>query len=353
MRGSPRSWGVFDLASREVRIAALDKVCSAPDLWNDRRAAESKLRELAGLREEVTAWREMESTATNLEELAALAVDESDDSIKSSLAEELRQLSDRLGKREFALQLSGEFDERGAIIAIKQGAGGVEAQDWVQMLLRMYLRWAEQRGYETRVLDSSPGEEAGLKSAVVRVDGRYVYGHLKAERGVHRLVRLSPFDADHQRHTSFALVEVLPEADPVEDVTISPDDLKIDTFRASGHGGQNVQKNASAVRLTHLPTGITVSVQNERSQAQNKEIALGILHARLVDRDMQRRAKERAKLKGDHISPEWGNQARSYVLHPYHLVKDHRTGQETSDTAAVLNGEIQPFLQAYLLSTVT
>ena len=221
------------------------------------------------------------------------------------------------------------------------------------MLLRMYLRWAERRGYETSVLDSMPGDEAGLKSAAVQVDGRYAYGYLKAERGVHRMVRLSPFDADHQRHTSFALVEVLPEADPVSDITINPDDLKIETFRASGHGGQNVQKNASAVRITHLPTEIVASVQNERSQAQNKEIALGILHSRLVDLEMQRRTEERAKLKGAHVSAEWGRQARSYVLHPYHLVKDHRTNHETSDTGAVLDGDIQPFMEAFLLSTVT
>ena len=281
-----------------------------------------------------------------------MALDESDDSLAPSLTEEIGELTERLRKLEFALQFSGEYDERGAIIAIKQGAGGVEAQDWTQMLLRMYLRWAERRGYSTSLLDSSPGDEAGLKSAAVQVDGRHAYGYLKSERGVHRLVRLSPFDADHHRHTSFALVEVLPEADPMGDITINPDDLKIETFRASGHGGQNVQKNASAVRITHLPTELVVSVQNERSQAQNKDIALGILLSRLVDLDIQRRREERAKLKGEHVSAEWGRQLRSYVLNPYRLVKDHRTSHETSDTDAVLDGDIQPFLEAFLLSTV-
>lgn len=282
-----------------------------------------------------------------------MALDELDESLTSNLLEEIEQLTERVKKLEFSLQFTGEYDERGAIIAIKQGAGGVDAQDWAQMLLRMYLRWSERRGYRTTILDSAPGEEAGMKSVTVQVDGSYAYGYLKSERGVHRLVRLSPFDADHQRHTSFALIEVLPEADPANDVTINPDDLNIETFRAGGHGGQNVQKNATAVRITHLPSAIVVSVQNERSQIQNKEIALGILQSRLVDIDIQRRAEERATLKGKHISAEWGRQLRSYVLNPYHMVKDHRTGQETSNTDAVLDGDIQPFLEAFLLSTVS
>lgn len=279
-------------------------------------------------------------------------MEESDESLGSTLQEDLAGLERRLSKLEFAAQLSGEYDDRGAIIAIKQGAGGVEAQDWVQILLRMYTRWAERRGYGATVLETTPGDEAGLKSATLEVDGRYAYGYLRSERGVHRLVRLSPFDSDHQRHTTFALVEVLPEADDAEEISISPDDLKIDTFRASGHGGQNVQKNASAVRLTHEPSGIVVSVQNERSQTQNKDIAMSILYARLMDMEMRRRAEERAKLRGEHVSAEWGRQVRSYVLHPYQLVKDHRTGHETSNTDGVLDGEIQPLLEAYLLNTM-
>ena len=228
----------------------------------------------------------------------------------------------------------------------------MESQDWVGMLMRMYLRWAERRGFKSDVLDVSQGEEAGVKSATVQISGQLAYGYMKAERGVHRLVRLSPFDADHARHTSFALVEVLPEAEEGVDVTINSEDLKIDVFRASGAGGQSVQKNATAVRIVHLPTGIRVSCQNERSQHQNKEIAMTILLARLVEREMQLRSQEVARLKGEHVSPEWGNQIRSYVLHPYRMVKDHRTNFETSNADAILDGDIDDFIEAYLTSTV-
>ena len=288
----------------------------------------------------------------SLDELLALALDEGDDSLLDTLHEEFEAITRTLDDLEFKLVLAGEYDERNAIIGLHAGAGGVESQDWVRMLMRMYLRWAERRGFDAEVLDLSPGEEGGIKSAVVQVNGDYAYGYLKAERGVHRLVRLSPFDGDHARHTSFALVEALPEAQEGVDVTIDPDDLKIDVFRAGGHGGQSVQKNSTAVRLTHLPSGIRVSCQNERSQHQNKEIAMRILTARLVERERQRRAEEMAKIKGEHISPEWGNQIRSYVLHPYRMVKDHRTGWETSDSDAVLDGQIDPFVKAYLTSTV-
>ena len=348
---SPRSWGGFDLPAKQERIAVLDKESSAPGFWDDNRTAKKKLKEVAGLRDEVESWLALEVGTESVKELAEMAIEESDDSIEASLQEDLSKLREKFGKLEVALQLSGEYDERSALIALKQGAGGVEAQDWTQMLLRMYLRWAEKRGYTATIIDSSPGDEAGIKSATIQVDGRYAYGYLRSERGTHRLVRQSPFDADHQRHTSFALVEVLPEADDVEDIQINKDDLRIDVFRASGNGGQSVQKNSSAVRLTHLPSGLVVSVQNERSQGQNKEIAMAILQSRLMDLELQRRAEETAKIKGDHISPEWGSQVRSYVLHPYHMVKDHRSGYETSDTDSVLDGEIQPLLEAYLLSS--
>jgi peptide chain release factor 2 len=237
-------------------------------------------------------------------------------------------------------------------VSIHAGAGGTESQDWAEMLLRMYLRWAERRGYQAEILDISPGEEAGIKSATIGISGNYACGYLKSEHGVHRLVRLSPFDADHARHTSFALVEVMPEAEADVDVKIESDDLKVETFRSSGPGGQHMQKTSSAVRLTHLPSGLVVSCQGERSQYQNKEIALKILQSRLLELELARREEERAKLKGKRIDAGWGNQIRSYVLHPYKMVKDHRTDYQTSDTEAVLDGELDEFITAYLRSIV-
>ena len=310
------------------------------------------MKTLASLKAQVNEWRGVEERSASLDELLTLALDEKDDSLLKSMTEELESITDTLDDLEFKLVLSGEYDDRNAIVALHAGAGGVESQDWVRMLMRMYLRWAERRGFQADVLDSSPGEEGGVKSAVLQICGEYAYGYLKAERGVHRLVRLSPFDGDHARHTSFALIEALPEAQEGVDVTIDPDDLKIDVFRAGGHGGQNVQKNSTAVRITHVPSGIKVVCQNERSQHQNREIAMRILTARLVERELQRRAEEMAKIKGDHISPEWGNQIRSYVLHPYRMVKDHRTGWETSNSDSVLDGDIDGFVRAYLTSTV-
>ncbi len=310
------------------------------------------MRRLTHLKQEVDTWKELESSASNLEELLALSIEEEDDSLRETFQAELEGIRRKLGGLEWNLVFSGEYDEGEAILAIHAGAGGTESQDWVQMLLRMYLRWAERRGYQAKVLDISPGDEAGLKSAVAEISGRYAYGYLKAEAGVHRLVRLSPFDASHSRHTSFALVEVLPAAEEKVDVIINPDDLRIDVFRASGAGGQNVQKNATAVRIVHLPTGIRVSCQNERSQRQNKDIALKILRARLMELQLKEQSEERARLKGEHVSPEWGNQIRSYVLHPYKMVKDHRTNYETSDANSVLDGGLDELLEAYLHTTV-
>ena len=265
---------------------------------------------------------------------------------------EARALSDRLDKLEFELSFSGPYDRRSAIVAIHAGAGGTESQDWAEMLLRMYLRWAERRGYKTDVLDVMPGDEAGIKSATLEIDGRYAYGCLRSERGVHRLVRLSPFDADHARHTSFALVEVMPEAEGAAEVTINPEDLRIDVFRASGHGGQNVQKNATAVRITHVPTGIVVTCQNERSQYRNRESAMQRPGGAAPGARARAQAEEQARIKGEHVSAGWGNQIRSYVLHPYKMVKDHRTDYETSDPDAVLDGDLDPFMEAYLKMTM-
>jgi peptide chain release factor 2 len=248
--------------------------------------------------------------------------------------------------------LSGDYDDRNAMLALHAGAGGTESQDWADMLLRMYLRWAERHNYQAEVLDVSPGEEAGIKSAIVGVKGDHAYGYLKGEHGVHRLVRLSPFDADHARHTSFALVEVLPEAEQELDIKISPEDLKIDTFRSSGPGGQHMQKTSSAVRVTHLPTGLIAVCESQRSQHQNKETALRILYARLLELERVKEEKEKAKLKGERVDAGWGNQIRSYVLHPYKMVKDHRTGYETGNAEIVLDGDLDGFITAYLRSKV-
>ncbi|MBC7224393.1 MAG: peptide chain release factor 2, partial [Anaerolineae bacterium] len=257
-------------------------------------------------------------------------------------------LERELAQREFTLLLSGPHDRDNAILSIHAGAGGTEAQDWAAMLLRMYLRWAERKGFRTQILDALDGEEAGIKTVTVRVEGPYAYGYLKCEKGVHRLVRLSPFDAAHRRHTSFALVEVMPELEDDVEVEIDPKDLRIDVFRSSGAGGQNVQKNATAVRITHLPTGIVVSCQNERSQLQNKETALRVLRARLYELELEKHRAEQARLRGEHVEAGWGNQIRSYVLHPYQMVKDLRTGYETGNTEAVLDGEIDDFIEACL-----
>jgi len=305
------------------------------------------MRRLADLRQEAETWRGLEGRARDLAGLLELAATEGDEALAADIAADVQALSAELDERELSLALSGAYDRRDAILAIHAGAGGTDSQDWAEMLLRMYLRWADTRGYRTQVLDVMPGEEAGIKSATVEVAGSHAYGNLRAERGVHRLVRLSPFDQAHARHTSFALVEVLPEAEEAAEVTIDPDDLRIDVFRASGHGGQNVQKNATAVRITHVPTGIVASCQNERSQYRNKELALKVLQARLLVRELERQAEEKDRLKGEHVSAAWGNQIRSYVLHPYKMVKDHRTGFETSDAERVLDGELDELVRAY------
>ena len=310
------------------------------------------MRHLARLKEQASLWRDLDARTASLISLTELAMAEEDDSLEDQMRAEGEEISSILKGEELRLTLSGHYDERPAILSIHSGAGGTESQDWAEMLLRMYLRWAESRGYAAQVLDLTHGEEAGIKGATLELDGRYVYGLLKAERGVHRLVRLSPFDANHLRHTSFALVEVLPAADEDPEVTVRSEDLKVEFFRSSGPGGQNVQKVASAVRITHLASGIVVACQNERSQHQNREFAMKILMARLLEREVQERAKKLARLKGDHISAEWGSQIRSYVLHPYKMVKDHRTDVQTSDAEGVLNGSLDEFIDAYLMSTV-
>jgi peptide chain release factor 2 len=304
------------------------------------------MRQLASQKKVVERWRGLERRIANAAELIPLA--EEDSSILQEIQWEVRDAASQLGKFELEVAFNREYDARNAIMIIHAGAGGTEAQDWAQILLRMYLRWAEGRGYKTEILDISPGEEVGIKSVAVGVVGDYALGYLKSEHGVHRLVRLSPFDADHARHTSFVLVEIMPEAEADVDVMIAPDDLKIDVFRSSGPGGQHMQKTSSAVRLTHLSTGLVVNCQGERSQYQNKETALKILRSRLLELELEKQAEEKARLKGERIAAGWGNQIRSYVLHPYKMVKDHRTDYETNATDEVLDGELDGFITAYL-----
>ena len=272
-----------------------------------------------------------------------------DESLRGDLELETTALEADLQKRAFTTMLSGRYDDDDALLAIHAGAGGTDSQDWAAMLERMYLRWADTRGYKTEILDRTDGEEAGLKSVTIAINGKYAYGYLRSEKGVHRLVRLSPFDAAHRRHTSFALVEILPQVamDDTE-VEINPNDIKMDVFRSSGAGGQNVQKNATAVRLTHIPTGIVVTCQNERSQLQNRENALRVLRARLLEIKHAEKEQEIAVLRGEYTKAEWGSQIRSYVLHPYQMVKDHRTEYETGNTQSVLDGDLDAFMDAYL-----
>lgn len=302
------------------------------------------MKKLAALGEEIEDWQKLNQRFADTLELLKL----NDDGLRPELEKEVADLEAEVAKRELSAMLSGGYDQGNALLAIHSGAGGIDAQDWAQMLERMYLRWAEKHDYQTEILDFSEGEEAGIKSATIAVNGRYAYGYLRPEKGVHRLVRLSPFDAAHRRHTSFALVEVLPQVEDDTEVDINPDDLRIDVFRSSGAGGQNVQKNATAIRITHIPTGIVVTCQNERSQLQNRENAMRVLRARLLERKQQAQAEEIAELRGEYTKAEWGSQIRSYVLHPYQMVKDHRTDYEVGNTQAVLNGDIDGFIEAYL-----
>jgi peptide chain release factor 2 len=310
------------------------------------------MRQLSVLKEETQTWRKLGQKVKDLTDLVELSLQEEDVSLEQEVRSEVDRISAEVERLDLQLLLGGEYDRRNAIVAFHAGAGGTESQDWAEMLLRMYVRWAERRGFRTEMLDTSPGEEAGIKSAMLEIKGEFAYGYLRSEHGVHRLVRLSPYDSDHARHTSFAMVEILPEAEQAMEVKISPDDLKVETFRSSGPGGQNMQKTSSAVRMTHLPSGLVASCQSERSQYQNKEIALRVLQARLLEQERVKVADERAKLKGEHQAAAWGNQIRSYVLHPYRMVKDHRTGLETGDTTAVLDGDLDEFMEVYLRSQI-
>ena len=333
------------MASKELKLSEFEKEIEGADFWNNPSQAQSVMKQYNMIRGEVESWRGFSRRLSDALELAQLG----DESLRAELEGEVSTLETELEKRSFTAMLSGKHDHDSAILAIHAGAGGTDSQDWAAMLQRMYLRWAEAQGYETEILDITDGEEAGIKSVTISVSGEYAFGYLRSEKGVHRLVRLSPFDAAHRRHTSFALVEVLPQVAMDEaEIQIDPGDIKMDVYRSSGAGGQNVQKNATAVRITHIPTGIVVTCQNERSQTQNREFAMRILRARLLELKQAEKEEERAVLRGEYTKAEWGSQIRSYVLHPYQMVKDHRTDHESGNTQAVLDGSLDEFMEAYL-----
>lgn len=340
--------GVFDVDVKLEKIAELEKQTMAPDFWQDSAAAQETMRQLTRLRRQVAIWEKIGDQLADAQELAALG----DDSLYEELAHEVEALTKTVHELEFRALFSGPYDDEPAILAIHAGAGGTEAQDWAQMLQRMIIRWAESRGFKVEILDQSPGDEAGIKSTLMSIEGDYAYGWLKSERGVHRLVRISPYDASSRRHTSFAKVEAWPDVAEEIEIEIDEKDLNIDRFRASGAGGQHVQKNETAVRITHLPTGIVVSCQNQRSLTQNLEVAMKILKSRLFDLERRKQEAEMTALKGEDVNAEWGNQIRSYVLHPYKMVKDHRTDHETGNTQAVLDGRLDDFMEAYLRQRV-
>jgi peptide chain release factor 2 len=346
-RSSTPSGGIFDLAAREERIAALDVQAAAPDFWNDSERAQKVLKERAELAEPITSWRKQLQEIEDVKVFAELA-DEGAADAEAEAATKLTEVEAALERMELQRKLGGEHDAGNAIVTLHPGAGGTEAQDWAEMLLRMYLRWTERHGYKADLVDLQPGEGAGIKNATITVEGPYAFGYLKAEAGIHRLVRISPFDSNARRHTSFASVFVYPEIDEQVEVDINEADLRIDTYRSSGAGGQHVNKTDSAVRLTHLPTGIVVACQNERSQHKNKSMAMKILRARLYELEKQKQREKMAELDKTKKDIAWGSQIRSYVLHPYRLVKDHRTGIEVGNADGVLDGDLDQFIEAYL-----
>jgi len=342
------SWCVFDFPALEKELKELEKKSEDQNLWNDPENAKRTMRRLSQVRDRVEAWRKLVKNVDDTLELSEY----DDEELRAELETEIEAIEVEVDRREFNAMLSGEFDRGDAIFAIHAGAGGTDSQDWAEMLQRMYLRWMEHNKYSAEIIDTTPGEEAGIKSVTISVSGSYAYGYLQSEKGVHRLVRLSPFDANNRRHTSFAMVEVLPHVSDDIKIDINQNDLRIDTYRSAGAGGQNVQKNDTAVRITHIPTGIVATCQNERSQVQNRETAMKVLKARILEIKEREQAKKLADLRGEYVKAEWGSQIRSYILHPYQMVKDHRTDFETGNAAAVLDGNLDGFIQAYLIANV-
>lgn len=332
------------ISQKEDRYAQLEQQAGDPAFWDDPEAAQKIMQEMSRLKAEVERWRGLANRINDALELAELG----DDSLRDDLAAEAEALSPVVERMSLQAILSGPHDENNAILAIHAGAGGTDSQDWAEMLERMYLRWAEDNGYKVDIIERSDGEEAGIKSVTLDIRGDYAFGYLRSERGVHRLVRLSPFDSANRRHTSFAKVELWPDIQDDIDVEVNESDLRIDTYRAGGAGGQHVQKNDTAVRITHLPTGVVVQCQNQRSQKQNRERAMQILKSRLYEMELEKQEAEMAALKGENVDAGWGNQIRSYVLHPYQMVKDHRTDFEVGNVNAVLNGRLNDLMEAYL-----
>lgn len=345
---SRRLWCVFDLATKKTQITKLEEESVAEDFWSDNRKAQAQMQQLNALREEVITWEGIATQLNDLLGLAQMLEEEPDEEMQAEVAQSLTPLEREVEKLQFALMLNSEHDENNAIISIHAGSGGVDAQDWAEMLLRMYLRWAEHHHFRTDVYDYSEGEEAGVKSTTVEITGRYAYGYLRSEIGTHRLIRLSPFDAAHRRHTSFAKVEVMPDIEDTIEIVVRPEDIEVDTYRSTGAGGQHVNKTDSAVRMRHLATGVVVTCQNERSQMQNREVAMKLLKARLYELELKKQEEATAKLKGEHVQADFGTQIRSVTIHPYTIVKDHRTGYESGDTTGYLAGNVDPFIQAYL-----
>lgn len=336
------------IADEEVRATKLREQTLAPDFWNDSDAAQKISQQLAELDKHIEEWRGLEKRISDTVEMVGL----DDPSLQNDIQKDIILLEREVAAKQFELQLGGEYDKNNAVISVYAGTGGTDAQDWAQMLLRMYIRYCEQAGWKVEVLSESAGEEAGIKSVTLEVTGRYAYGKLKGEKGVHRLVRLSPFNSDNLRQTSFALVDVAPELDTSAELEIDEKDLRIDVYRSGGNGGQSVNTTDSAVRITHIPTNIVVAIQNERSQLQNKMKAMDVLRGKLTALMISQQKKELKDISGENQSAAWGNQIRSYVLHPYNKVKDHRTDFETSDTKSVLDGDIDDFIEAYLTSQI-